>query len=202
MLIKLYDDNPQQREMDKIVEVLRNGGVIIYPTDTLYGIGCDALNVRAVERICQIKGIDPQRNHLSIICSDISDVSEYARMNNAVFKLMRRNLPGPFTFILPTTSVLPRVFRNRKTVGVRVPDINIVRELVRLLGNPILTTSIKDEDDEIEYTTHPELIYEKWADRVDLVIDGGEGGAVGSTVVDCTGDVPEITRHGAGELQE
>ena len=202
MLIKLYDDNPQQREMDKIVEVLRNGGVIIYPTDTLYGIGCDALNVRAVERICQIKGIDPQRNHLSIICSDISDVSEYARMNNAVFKLMRRNLPGPFTFILPTTSVLPRVFRNRKTVGVRVPDINIVRELVRLLGNPILTTSIKDEDDELEYTTHPELIYEKWADRVDLVIDGGEGDAVGSTVVDCTGDVPEITRHGAGELQE
>ena len=202
MLIKLYDDNPQQREMDKIVEVLRNGGIIIYPTDTLYGIGCDALNVRAVERICQIKGIDPQRNHLSIICSDISDVSEYARMNNAVFKLMRRNLPGPFTFILPTTSVLPRVFRNRKTVGVRVPDINIVRELVRLLGNPILTTSIKDEDDELEYTTHPELIYEKWADRVDLVIDGGEGGAVGSTVVDCTGDVPEITRHGAGELQE
>lgn len=202
MFIKLYDDNPQQREMDKIVEVLRNGGIIIYPTDTLYGIGCDALNVRAVERICQIKGLEPQKNHLSIICSDISDVSEYARMSNAVFKLMRRNLPGPFTFILPTTSVLPRVFRNRKTVGVRVPDRNIIRELVRLLGNPILTTSIKDEDDEIEYTTNPELIYEKWGERVDLVIDGGYGGTIGSTVIDCTSDVFEIIRYGAGDLQQ
>lgn len=202
MLIKLYPENPNPRELEKVVEVLQNGGIIIYPTDTLYGIGCDALNVRAVERICEIKGINPLKSNLSIICSDMSDVSEYARISTPIYKLMRRNLPGPFTFILPTTSELPRIYKNRKTVGIRIPDNNISREIVKLLGNPIMTTSIHDESDEIEYTTDPELINEKWGDIVDIVVDGGYGGSVGSTVIDCTEEVPEIIRHGAGELVE
>lgn len=202
MLIKIYPENPNQRELEKIVDLLRDGGIIIYPTDTLYGIGCDALNVRAVERICEIKGINPQKNNLSIICADMSDVSEYARISTPVFKLMRKNLPGPFTFILPTTSALPRIYKNRKTVGIRIPDNNIIREIVKLLGNPVMTTSIHDENDEIEYTTDPELIYEKWAELVDIVIDGGYGGIEGSTVVDCTEDEPEIIRQGLGELIE
>lgn len=202
MLIKIYPENPNPRELEKVVEVLQNGGIIIYPTDTLYGIGCDALNVRAVERICEIKGINPLKSNLSIICSDMSDVSEYARMSTPIFKLMRRNLPGPFTFILPTTSELPRIYKNRKTVGIRIPDNNISREIVKLLGNPIMTTSIHDESDEIEYTTDPELIHEKWGETVDIVVDGGFGGAVGSTVIDCSEEVPEIIRHGAGELVE
>lgn len=202
MLIKIYPENPNPRELEKVVEVLQNGGIIIYPTDTLYGIGCDALNVRAVERICEIKGINPLKSNLSIICSDMSDVSEYARMSTPIFKLMRRNLPGPFTFILPTTSELPRIYKNRKTVGIRIPDNNISREIVKLLGNPIMTTSIHDDSDEIEYTTDPELIHEKWGETVDIVVDGGFGGAVGSTVIDCSEEVPEIIRHGAGELVE
>ena len=202
MLIKIYPENPNPRELEKVVEVLQNGGIIIYPTDTLYGIGCDALNVRAVERICEIKGINPLKSNLSIICSDMSDVSEYARMSTPIFKLMRRNLPGPFTFILPTTSELPRIYKNRKTVGIRIPDNNISREIVKLLGNPIMTTSIHDESDEIEYTTDPELIHEKWGETVDIVVDGGFGGAVGSTVIDCSEEVPEIIRHGAGKLVE
>ena len=202
MLIKIYPENPNPRELEKVVEVLQNGGIIIYPTDTLYGIGCDALNVRAVERICEIKGINPLKSNLSIICSDMSDVSEYARMSTPIFKLMRRNLPGPFTFILPTTSELPRIYKNRKTVGIRIPDNNISREIVKLLGNPIMTTSIHDDSDEIEYTTDPELIHEKWGETVDIVVDGGFGGAVGSTVIDCSEEVPEIIRHGSGELVE
>lgn len=202
MLIKIYPENPNPRELEKVVEVLQNGGIIIYPTDTLYGIGCDALNVRAVERICEIKGINPLKSNLSIICSDMSDVSEYARVSTPIFKLMRRNLPGPFTFILPTTSELPRIYKNRKTVGIRIPDNNISREIVKLLGNPIMTTSIHDDSDEIEYTTDPELIHEKWGETVDIVVDGGFGGAVGSTVIDCSEEVPEIIRHGAGELVE
>ena len=200
MLIKLYSENPNLRELEQVVHVLRDGGIIIYPTDTLYGIGCDALNVRAVEKICELKGINPQKSNLSIIFDDMSHVSEYAKVNTPNFKLMRRNLPGPFTFILPTTSSLPRIYKNRKTVGVRIPDNNIIREIVTLLGNPVMTTSVKDENDEIEYTTHPELIEEKWRNIVDIVIDGGTGGVEPSTVVDCTGDDPEIIRMGKGEL--
>ena len=201
MLLKLYEENPNQREVDKVIEVLRNGGIVIYPTDTLYAFGCDAMNVRAVEKICAIKGINPQRNNLSIICYDLSDISEYAKVNNETFKLMRKNLPGPFTFILNTTSTLPKIYKNRKTVGIRVPDNNIIRELVTQLGNPILTTSVNgDEDEADEYRTHPELIYEKWGDIADIVIDGGHGGLEPSTIVDCTGDIPEITRQGKGEL--
>ncbi|HTN68999.1 MAG TPA: L-threonylcarbamoyladenylate synthase [Dysgonamonadaceae bacterium] len=201
MLVKLYEENPSQRIIDQVVEVLRNGGIVIYPTDTLYAFGCDALNVRAVEKICSLKEINPQKNNLSIICYDLSDISEYARIDTATFKLMRKNLPGPFTFILNTTSTLPKIYKNRKTVGIRVPDNNIIRELVTQLGNPILTTSVRDEEDEIlEYATDPELIHEKWKDDVEIVIDGGYGGLEPSTIVDCTKDVPEIIRQGKGEL--
>ena len=201
MLIKLYNENPNPREIEKIVSVLRDGGIIVYPTDTLYGIGCDALNVRAVEKICALKGINPQKSNLSIICNDLSDISEYAKVDTPTFKLMKRNLPGPFTFILPTTSSLPKIYKNKKTVGIRVPDNNIIRQIVAQLGNPVLSTSIKDDEhDEIEYTTDPELIHEKWGDTVEVVIDGGFGGIEPSTVVDCTGDEPEIMREGKGVL--
>ncbi|NDV96743.1 threonylcarbamoyl-AMP synthase [Dysgonomonas sp. 521] len=200
MLVKLYDENPNQKEIDKIVSILQDGGLIIYPTDTVYAIGCDALNVRAVEEICKIKNINPAKSNLSIICYDLSNISEYAKVDNATFKLMKKNLPGPFTFILNTTSSLPKIYKNKKTVGIRIPDNNIIRELVYNLGNPIMTTSIKDEDEVIEYTTDPELIYEKYQDTVDVVIDGGYGGIEGSTVVDCTEEEHEIIRQGKGEL--
>ncbi len=200
MLIKIYPDNPNSREIDKVVSVLSDGGTIIYPTDTLYAIGCDALNVRAVEKICALKGINPQKSNLSIICSDLSSISEYAKVDTPTFKLMKRNLPGPFTFILPTTSSLPKIYKNKKTVGIRVPDNNIVREMVSLLGNPILSTSVSQGNDEIEYLTDPELIHEKWSSIADIVIDGGPGGIEPSTVVDCTGDEPVIIRQGKGIL--
>ncbi|MDR0332453.1 MAG: threonylcarbamoyl-AMP synthase [Dysgonamonadaceae bacterium] len=202
MLIKLYNDNPNPREIEKIVSVLRDGGIIIYPTDTVYGIGCDALNVRAVERICVLKGINPQKSNLSIICNDLSFISEYAKVNTPTFKLMRKNLPGPFTFILPTTSSLPKIYKNKKTIGIRVPNNNIIREIVAQLGNPVLNTSAKTKtaDEDIEYITDPELIFEKWGSAVDIVIDGGYGDVEPSTVVDCTGDEPEVVREGKGVL--
>lgn len=200
MLIKIYPENPNQKEIDKVVNVLRDGGLVIYPTDTVYAMGCDALNVRAVERICQIKGINPQKSNLSIICYDLSNISEYAKVSNAAFKLMKKHLPGPFTFILPTSSELPKIYKNRKEVGIRVPDNNIIRTLVQALGNPILTMSIHDEDELIEYSTDPELIHEKYDRQVDIVIDGGYGETEPSTVVDCTADDFTIVRQGKGEL--
>ena len=200
MLIKIYPQNPNIREIDKVVDCLRDGGLVIYPTDTVYAIGCDALNVRAVEKICQLKGVNPQKSNLSIICYDLSNLSEYAKVSNAAFKLMKKNLPGAFTFILPTSSELPKIYKNRKEVGIRVPDNNIIRTLVQELGNPILTLSVREEDELIEYSTDPELIAEKYEDRVDIVIDGGYGGVEASTVVDCTTDDFEIIRQGKGEL--
>lgn len=200
MFIKIYPENPNPKEIDKVVAILQEGGIIIYPTDTVYAMGCDALNVKAVEHICKLKNINPEKNNLAIICYDLSNISEYAKVDNSTFKLMKKNLPGAFTFILKTTSSLPRIYKNKKTVGIRVPDNNIIRELVLKLGNPILTTSIKDDDEVIEYTTDPELIYEKYQDTANIVIDGGYGGIQGSTVVDCTGDEPEIIRQGKGEL--
>jgi tRNA threonylcarbamoyl adenosine modification protein (Sua5/YciO/YrdC/YwlC family) len=200
MLVKLYEENPNPREIDKIVKVLQDGGLIVYPTDTVYAIGCDALNVRAVEKICRMKDINPEKSNLSIICYDLSNISEYARVDNNTFKLMKKNLPGPFTFILNTTSSLPKIYKNKKTVGIRIPDNNIIRELVLNLGNPMMTTSVKDDDEVIEYTTDPELIYERYQDLVDIVIDGGYGDIKASTIVDCTGDEPEIIRLGKGEL--
>lgn len=200
MLIKIYPENPNQREIDRVVDVLRDGGMVIYPTDTVYAIGCDAMNVRAVEKICQIKGVNPQKSNLSIICYDLSNISEYARVSNAAFKLMKKNLPGPFTFILPTSNELPKIYKHKKEVGIRVPDNSIIRELVHVLGNPILTMSIHDEDDIIEYSTDPELINEKYEDTVDIIIDGGYGGLEASTVVNCTTDDFEVIRQGKGEL--
>lgn len=202
MLLKIYEENPNPREVAKVIHTLQDGGLIIYPTDTVYAIGCDALNVRAVERICQIKGVNPQKSNLSIICYDLSNLSEYAKVSNAAFKLMKKNLPGPFTFILPTSNELPKIYKNRKEVGIRVPDNNIVRTIVQELGNPLLTMSVHDDDDEIlEYSTDPELIAEKYNGRVDLVIDGGYGGLEPSTVVDCTTDEFEIVRQGKGLLK-
>lgn len=201
MLVKIYPENPNPREIAKVVKALQDGELIVYPTDTVYAIGCDALNVRAVERICRMKGVNPQKSNLSIICSNLSNLSEYAKVNNATFKLMKKNLPGPFTFILPTSSELPKIYKNRKEVGIRVPDNNIVRTLVAELGNPLLTMSVHDEDDElIEYSTDPELIHEKYANQVSIVIDGGMGGIEPSTVVDCTDDEFEVVRQGKGEL--
>lgn len=200
MFVKIYEENPNEREISKIIKILQDGGLIIYPTDTVYAIGCDALNVRAVEQICKMKGINPEKSNLSIICYDLSNISEYAKVDNATFKFMKKNLPGAFTFILPTNSKLPKIYKNRKTVGIRVPDNNIIRKLVENLGNPILTTSIKDDDEVIEYTTDPELIYEKYENLVDAVIDGGFGGIEASTIIDCTNTEPEIVRQGKGVL--
>ncbi|HHV84748.1 MAG TPA: threonylcarbamoyl-AMP synthase [Petrimonas sp.] len=200
MLLKIYNENPNPREIEKVVSVLKDGGIVVYPTDTLYGMGCDALNVRAVERICDLKGINPQKSNLSIICNNLSAISEYAKVDTPTFKLMKRNLPGPFTFILPTTSSLPKIYKNKKTVGIRIPDNAIIREIVGMLGNPVLSTSVKDEDEEIEYTTNPELIHEKWGEIAEIVIDGGIGGIEPSTVVDCTSDEPLIVRQGKGVL--
>ena len=202
MFIKIYPENPNPKAIDKVISVLRDGGLVIYPTDTVYAIGCDALNVRAVEKICQIKGVNPQKSGLSIICYDLSNLSAYAKVSNSAFKLMKKNLPGPFTFILPTSSELPKIYKNRREVGIRVPDNNIIRQLVKELGNPILTMSIHDEDEYIEYSTDPELIAEKYEDVVEVVIDGGMGGTEASTVIDCTSDEFVIVRQGKGELDD
>lgn len=203
MLLKIYPDHPNRKDIDRVVNVLRDGGLVIYPTDTLYAMGCDALDVRAVEKICRIKGVNPQKSNLSIICPDLSSVSEYARINNHVFKLMKRCLPGPFTFILPTSGELPKIYKSRKEVGIRVPDNPIVRELAVALGNPLLSMSVYDREsnDEPEYLTDPELIEEKYAGQVDLVIDGGYGCTEGSTVVDCTQEPFSIVRQGRGIIE-
>ena len=203
MLLKLYNKNNNPADLQHVIDLLNDGGLIIYPTDTMYAIGCHGLKERAIERICRLKDIDPKKNNLSIICYDLSSISEYAKVDNTTFKLMKRNLPGPFTFILNGTTRLPKIFRNRKEVGIRMPDNPIIREIARLLDAPIMTTTLPhDEDEDIEYVTDPELIDEKWGERVDLVIDGGIGNMEGSTVVDCTQDEAEIIRQGAGWLEE
>jgi tRNA threonylcarbamoyl adenosine modification protein (Sua5/YciO/YrdC/YwlC family) len=202
MLVKLYAENTSRKNLSQIVQVLREGGLIVYPTDTVYAFGCDALNVRAIEKICKIKGINPQKGNLSIICRDLSNISEYARIDNRVFKLMKRNLPGPFTFILNANNNLPKIYKNRKEVGIRVPDNPITIALVEALGNPLLTASVRDRNDVMEYSTDPELINEEYGDTVDMVVDGGYGGIEPSTVVDCTGEEILIIRQGLGELIE
>ena len=202
MLIRLYEQNPNRKNMDMVIGILREGGIIIYPTDTVYAMGCDALNVRAVEKICRIKGLNPQKNRLSIICADLSNISEYAKVNDSVFKLMKRNLPGPFTFILNATNSLPKIYKNRKEVGIRVPDNNITLTLARELGNPLLTTSVRDKNQQTEYCVDAELIEEDYGELVDAVIDGGSGGLEPSTIVNCTTDEIEIVRQGKGILIE
>ncbi|MVM36026.1 threonylcarbamoyl-AMP synthase [Spirosoma sp. HMF4905] len=199
--IKLYPKNPDPRRIDHIVKALRDGAVIIYPTDTIYGMGCDIHNARAVERVARIKGIKPTKNDFSFICYDLSHIADYARVSNQAFKLMKSLLPGPFTFILQATNNVPKLLNtNKKTVGIRVPDNDIPRQIVHQLGNPIITTSIRDEDEIIEYSTDPELIFEKFQNQVDMVIDGGYGGNIPSTIVDATDDDFSIVRQGLGEL--
>lgn len=201
MILKLYDKNNNPQDLQQVIDILNDGGIIIYPTDTMYAMGCHALKERAIERICRMKGIDPRKNNLSIIGYDLSSISEYAKISNDVFKLMRRNLPGPFTFILNGTNRLPKIFRNRREVGIRMPDNPVIREIARLLEAPIMTATLPhDENEEQEYVTDPELIDEKFGETVDLVIDGGIGGVEPSTVVLCTGDEPEILRQGKGDL--
>ncbi len=199
--IKIYNDNPNPKEIAKVVQVLQKGGLVIYPTDTVYGIGCDITKTRGLERIAAIKGVKLEKANFSFICHDLSNLSDYVQqIDNATFKVLKRALPGPYTFILPGNNNLPKVFKKKKTVGIRVPDNNIARAIVEALGNPIVSMSIHDDDDVIEYTTDPELIYEKWQNKVDLVIDGGYGDNVGSTIIDFSEGEAEVIREGKGSL--
>ena len=202
MLLKIYPENPNPREISKVVECLKDGGVIIYPTDTIYGIGCDIYMQKSVERITSILGNAKKKSSMTFICQDLSHLSGFTKpIPNNVFKSMKKALPGPFTFILPANNNVPKIIQsNKKTVGIRVPDNNIIREIVSVLGHPILSTSVKDDDEIVEYTTDPELIYERYGHLVDMVIDGGYGGNVPSTVVDCTSDDMEVVREGLGDV--
>ena len=205
MLIKIYPENPNTKAIRKVVDVLCKGGLVIYPTDTVYGIGCDIKNSKAVEKVAQIKGLNLKKDHLSIICNDLSNLSDYTKpLENHTFKLLKKNLPGPFTFILPANNNVPKIFKNnKKTIGLRVPENQIILEIVKELGNPVLSASIKDNEDEILiYMTDPELIHEKFKDLVDVVIDGGYGGNEPSTIVDCTSSAHEVIRQGKGILEE
>lgn len=200
-LLKIYDENPSQKHINKVVETMRNGGLVIYPTDTVYGLGCDITNTSALEKIAQIKGVKLEKANFSFICEDLSNLSDYVKqIDSATFKILKRNLPGPYTFILPGNNNLPNVFKKKKTVGIRVPDNNICRNIVSNLGNPIVSTSIYDDDEVIEYTTDPELIKEKWDKLVDIVIDGGYGDNSPSTVIDLTTAEPEVIREGKGSV--
>lgn len=203
MLVKIYEENPNPRDIKKVIDVLKNDGVIIYPTDSVYAFGCNIFSTKALERIAQIKHLDPQKAHFSLIFYDLSQISIYTNpLSNEIFKLLKRNLPGPFTFILEANSKVPKMLKlnKKKTIGMRIPNNNIARQIVYELGNPIFTTSVIEDDDIIEYMTDPELIHEKYKDLVDLVIDGGYGNLTPSTIVDCTGSEIEIIRQGAGEL--
>lgn len=199
--IKIYNENPNAKEIAKVVKVLKADGLVIYPTDTVYGLGCDIMNSKALEKIAKIKGIKIEKAKLSFICNDLSHLSDYVKqIDSPTFKILKRALPGPYTFILPGSNNLPKIFKKKKTVGIRIPDNNIIRTLVKELGNPIVSTSIRDDDDILEYTTDPELIFEKWNNLVDVVIDGGYGGNEGSTIVDLTDSYPEVIREGKGSL--
>ncbi len=203
MLIRIFPQNPNQKRIRQVVDVLEAGGIIIYPTDTVYAMGCDIKAHKSIEKIARLKGLNPDNPDLSLIFLNMSQLSEYTIIrDNSVFKLLKRNLPGPFTFIVKANNQIPKLFRNKKkTVGIRIPDNNIVREIVRELGRPIITTSIHDQDEIIEYTTDPELIYEKYRDFADIVINGGYGSNEASTIVDCTGDEIMIIREGLGILE-
>jgi tRNA threonylcarbamoyl adenosine modification protein (Sua5/YciO/YrdC/YwlC family) len=199
--IKIYEDKPNEAAIAKVVKVLQDGGLVIYPTDTVYGLGCDITNTKALERIAKIKGVKLEKANFSFICHDLSNLSDYVKqIDTATFKLLKRALPGPYTFILPGNNNLPKEFKKKTTVGIRIPDNSIALEIVRKLGNPIVTTSIRDEDDVIEYTTNPELIFEKWQNLVDIVVDGGYGDNMGSTIIDLSGYEPVVVREGKGSL--
>ena len=202
MLLRIYPENPNPKEIKKVVDCLKNGGVIIYPTDTVYGIGCDVNNKKAMERVCRIKGLDLKKHNLSFVCYDLSHIAAFTKqLTTSTYKLMKKTLPGPYTFILEANNSIPKLFKNsKKEIGIRIPDNNIPREIVKELGNPIATTSVKDKDMLIEYSTDPELIYEHFNKLVDIVIDGGYGEAIPSTIVDCTNNTPEIIRKGKGDI--
>ena len=198
--IKIYNDNPDPRAIDKVAAVLKKGGLVIYPTDTIYGLGCDIHNNKALEKIALLKGVKIEKATFSFICNSLSHLSDYVKqIDSSTFKILKRALPGPYTFILPGSKSLPKVFKKKKTVGIRIPDNTITQSIVKVLGNPIVSTSIRDEDEILEYTTDPELIFEKWGKFVDLVIDGGYGGNSASTVIDLTNE-PIIVREGKGSI--
>jgi len=200
--IKLYDNNPNPKEIKKVVAILKKGGLIIYPTDTVYGLGCDITNIKALEKVARIKEVKLEKANFSFICHDLSNLSEYVKqIETSTFKILKRALPGPYTFILPGAKTLPKAFKKKKTVGIRVPNNGIALEIVRELGNPIVSTSIYDEDEIIEYTTDPELILEKWNNLVDLVIDGGYGDNEPSTIIDLSQGEPFVIREGKGSLE-
>ncbi|MBQ7945102.1 MAG: threonylcarbamoyl-AMP synthase [Bacteroidales bacterium] len=199
-MIRLYEENPNPRQIQQIVDILKDGGLIIYPTDTIYAIGCDIFHAKAVEKVCQLKGISSAKANLSFVCKDLSHIAEYAKVSTPVFKLMKSYLPGPYTFILNGSHQLPKLFKQKKTVGIRIPDNGIALAIVEALGNPLLSMTLKDENDELEYTCNPELIEERYGHQVDLVIDGGIGGIEASTVIDCTVDDPIVIRQGLGEV--
>ena len=202
ILIKLYEENPNPKEVKKVVDIIRNGGLVIYPSDTVYALGCDITNNRALERVARIKGVKLEKANFSFVCEDLSNLSDYVKqIDSSTLRILKRALPGPYTFILPGNNNLPTVFKKKKEVGIRVPNNSIPRALVRELGNPIISTSIKDEDEVIEYTTDPELIFEKWEHLVDVVIDGGYGDNIPSTVIDLTGSEPVLVREGKGRLE-
>ncbi len=203
MLLRIYNENPNPRHIRQVADLLEEGGIIIYPTDTVYAMGCDILATKSIEKIARLKGLNPKNPELSLIFHDMSQLSEYTIIrDNTLFKLLKRNLPGPFTFIVQANNQIPKLFKNKKkTVGIRIPDNSIVLELVKELGRPIITTSIHDPDELIEYTTDPELIYEKYKDFTDIVIDGGFGRNEASTIVDCTGDDIVVVRQGLGVLE-
>jgi tRNA threonylcarbamoyl adenosine modification protein (Sua5/YciO/YrdC/YwlC family) len=203
MLLKIYPSNPNARHIRMVVDILEKGGIIIYPTDTVYAMGCDIKANKAIEKIARLKGTDPENPDMSLIFHDMSQLSEYTVIHdNTLFKLLKRNLPGPFTFIVQANNQIPKLFKNKKkTVGIRIPDNNVVLEIVRELGRPIITTSVHDPDEVIEYTTDPELIHEKYHDFADVVIDGGYGKNEASTIVNCTSDEIVIVRQGLGQLE-
>lgn len=199
MLLRIHPIDPQPRLIRQVVEILRSGGIIIYPTDTVYGIGCDILQADAIERICRLKGIDSHKANLSFICNDLSHLSEYTKpISTPTFRLLKEHLPGPYTFILPASKLVPKILQSKKsTIGLRIPDNPIAMALVRELGRPILSTSLPGE--QVEDTTDPDVMYENFGKQVDAVIDGGIGGITPSTVVDCSTDLPEVIREGAGQ---
>ena len=200
--IKIYEENPNPRDIERIVSIVRGGGLIIYPSDTVYALGCDITNNRALERVAKIKGVKLAKENFSFVCKDLSNLSDYVKqIDTATFKLLKRALPGPYTFILPGNNTLPTVFKKKKEVGIRVPDNLITTTIIDVLGNPIVSTSIYDEDEVVEYMTDPELIFEKWGDLVDVVVDGGYGDNIPSTVIDLTSGEPTLIREGKGSLE-
>ena len=202
MLLRIHPDNPDPRQIQKVVECLKDGGVIICPTDTIYGIGCDVFNKKAMEKLCRIKGLDIKKHNLSFICYDLSHIADFTKhLATSTYKVMKKTLPGPYTFILKANNAIPKLFKNsKKEIGIRIPDNNIPREIVRELGNPIVTTSVKDKDMVIEYSTDPELIHNHFDKLVDIVIDGGYGESVPSTIIDFTNNTTQIIREGKGDI--